>query len=163
MTLCSILRLKTLANWGMSLNPTYDYTELAVWSLVEMDVGVMCACMPGIAALFKRMFPSVFASSGSGDSGNQSGSGALRTIGSAKTEDYRVNTPQKLISKTTDISVSYHDFMSRNSETSGSGKNSVDDDVELVQREQPAAVFDPHRRKDGFRWGADQASYRSKW
>lgn len=32
-----------------------DFAKLAVWSLIELDVGVICACMPGMAGLFRRL------------------------------------------------------------------------------------------------------------
>ncbi|KAI1860263.1 hypothetical protein JX265_005824 [Neoarthrinium moseri] len=54
-TVCSMIRLKALIGWQTSTNPTMEYANLAVWSLVELDVGVICACMPGMAGLFRRM------------------------------------------------------------------------------------------------------------
>jgi hypothetical protein len=54
-TICSVIRLKSLIGWTKSSNPTMEYANLAVWSLVELDVGVICACMPGMAGLFRRL------------------------------------------------------------------------------------------------------------
>merc|ERR1711881_788047 len=45
-TLCSIVRLPTILKWGKTANPTYDYAQLAIWSLLEMMFGVICACFP---------------------------------------------------------------------------------------------------------------------
>lgn len=54
-TICSIVRLTFLAGWADSTNPTYDYANLALWSLIELNAGVICACLPGMASLFRRI------------------------------------------------------------------------------------------------------------
>ncbi|KAK6077455.1 CFEM domain-containing protein [Seiridium cupressi] len=54
-TICSIVRLKYLVNWAFDPNPTMNYSNLAVWSFIELDVSVICACMPGMAALLRRL------------------------------------------------------------------------------------------------------------
>lgn len=54
-TICSMIRLRALVDWTKSANATYDFAALAVWSLIELDVGVICACMPGMAGLFRRL------------------------------------------------------------------------------------------------------------
>lgn len=40
---------------------------MGVWSTVESSVGIMCACMPAIRALFGLMAPKVFGSTQSSD------------------------------------------------------------------------------------------------
>ncbi|KXH26758.1 hypothetical protein CSAL01_00304 [Colletotrichum salicis] len=42
-TASSGIRLATLAKFGGTQNPTYDYKELSIWSLVEMHISVICA------------------------------------------------------------------------------------------------------------------------
>lgn len=32
-----------------------NYSELALWSVIELDVSVICACMPGMTALLRRL------------------------------------------------------------------------------------------------------------
>ncbi|KAH8199217.1 hypothetical protein TruAng_006623 [Truncatella angustata] len=54
-TICSMIRLRALIGWTESTNQTWDFAKLAVWSLIELDVGVICACMPGMAGLFRRL------------------------------------------------------------------------------------------------------------
>ncbi|KAK6220847.1 hypothetical protein LQW54_001766 [Pestalotiopsis sp. IQ-011] len=54
-TICSMIRLRALIGWTASTNSTMDFAKLASWSLVELDVGVICACMPGMAGLFRRL------------------------------------------------------------------------------------------------------------
>ncbi|KAK6075045.1 CFEM domain-containing protein [Seiridium cupressi] len=54
-TICSVIRLQSLIGWTSSTNSTYDFAKLAAWSLIELDAGVICACMPGMAGLFRRL------------------------------------------------------------------------------------------------------------
>jgi hypothetical protein len=54
-TICSIIRLKYLIGWAFNPNPPWNYSELAVWSVIELDVSVICACMPGMASLLRRL------------------------------------------------------------------------------------------------------------
>ena len=94
-TACSVVRLGTALKWGKSMNPTYDYTNLAIWSLIEITTGVICACMPGIANLLRRIWPRMFGTTvkpSYGSSGLESGSNKYRE--------------RKILSKTT-VSVSY--------------------------------------------------------
>ena len=55
-TVVSILRLKSLIAFGAeSLNPTWDFFELALWSNVEVNVGIVCACLPNIRLLLLKL------------------------------------------------------------------------------------------------------------
>ena len=38
----------------------WDGTAFGYWSCIEMDVGVMCSCMPALYSLFKHFFPQVW-------------------------------------------------------------------------------------------------------
>ncbi|ETS88252.1 hypothetical protein PFICI_02080 [Pestalotiopsis fici W106-1] len=105
-TICSIIRLQTIMEFGNSADPTYDYSALAVWSLVEIDVGVICASLPGVAALLRRVFPRLFTTRGSSDPSAQkestgnSGGSDFRKQGFARMHERRNN-----ISKTVSITV----------------------------------------------------------
>lgn len=77
-TICSIVRLRTISKFHSTTNPTYDYTELTVWSVVEASAGVVCACMPGLANCIRRFWPKFLttrASRGSRPTNRASGSG----------------------------------------------------------------------------------------
>jgi hypothetical protein len=39
---------------------TEDFVPVGMWSLLEIDIGIMCACMPGIRALCKRLYALFF-------------------------------------------------------------------------------------------------------
>ncbi|CAK1358901.1 hypothetical protein CB0940_02161 [Cercospora beticola] len=55
-TICSILRLRTLVEWGNATNMTWYYNPIAIWSNVELNLGVLCACMPATAGLLQRCY-----------------------------------------------------------------------------------------------------------
>ena len=75
-TACSIARLAIAIKWnryGKSENPTYDYADLATWSIVEVMTGLVCACMPGIANLLRHICPGVFDTSSEASSPDSCG------------------------------------------------------------------------------------------
>ncbi|KAJ5639572.1 uncharacterized protein N7484_007434 [Penicillium longicatenatum] len=59
-TLVSILRLKSLINFASTTNLTWDYVSIGYWSTIECDVGVICACLPAIRSLLRRVAPTLF-------------------------------------------------------------------------------------------------------
>ncbi|KAI1505266.1 hypothetical protein F5X99DRAFT_430529 [Biscogniauxia marginata] len=68
-TVVSIVRLRSLIQFGTTQNLTQDYVEVGYWSTIEVPVGVMCACMPAIRSLFSLAFPRMFGSTDPGRSG----------------------------------------------------------------------------------------------
>lgn len=54
--ICSVIRLNFLVKWGDTTNPTWDYTNIAVWSTVEGAAVIICACMPQMAGPIKRAY-----------------------------------------------------------------------------------------------------------
>lgn len=67
-TIISILRLKSLVALANTQNPTWDYVWIAFWTCLEIEVGIICACLPAIRSLLIRMMPDLFRSSLSGSS-----------------------------------------------------------------------------------------------
>ncbi|KKK16523.1 hypothetical protein ARAM_003075 [Aspergillus rambellii] len=59
-TLVSILRLESLITFSNTQNLTWDYVTVGYWSTIECHVGVICACLPAIRALFRRVWPRIF-------------------------------------------------------------------------------------------------------
>ncbi|KAL4933239.1 CFEM domain-containing protein [Aspergillus undulatus] len=59
-TVISILRLVEAVGFNTTMNPTKDFVPVGVWSLLEIDIGIMCSCMPGIRAVFKRLYTTLF-------------------------------------------------------------------------------------------------------
>lgn len=152
-TICSIVRLKFLIGWSESTNPSYDYANLALWSLIELNAGVICACLPGMASLFRRLKKNVtdkrktssYALSGGGGSrggsraftgnggtgmaGSRTGqnNSALRSFGGGD-----IGGGKNEIMKTTSVSVQ---FNSRDTD-------SLSDEVELVGARIPPTMHD---------------------
>lgn len=55
-TVCSIVRLNYVVRWRASLNPTWNNTAIGTWSLIEIDVGIICACMPALSGRLRNLW-----------------------------------------------------------------------------------------------------------
>lgn len=54
-TIVSIIRLRSLISFANSHNITWDYMEAAYWSTIELDVGIVIACLPAARAFCARL------------------------------------------------------------------------------------------------------------
>ncbi|KAG5919105.1 hypothetical protein E4U53_004026 [Claviceps sorghi] len=61
-TIVSILRLQSLVYFYRSSNPTWDLWYTAWWSTIEINVGLICACLPTIRVILVRLWPDIFGS-----------------------------------------------------------------------------------------------------
>jgi hypothetical protein len=61
-TVVSILRLQSLLQFANSTNLTWDNLAVTTWSTVEINVGIICACMPSLRVLLVRIFPKILGS-----------------------------------------------------------------------------------------------------
>ncbi|PHH52846.1 hypothetical protein CFIMG_002317RA [Ceratocystis fimbriata CBS 114723] len=59
-TVMSVVRLHSLIKFANSHNTTWDQWEAALWSTIEINIGIICACMPSIRVVLVRLFPRVF-------------------------------------------------------------------------------------------------------
>ncbi|KAK8093579.1 hypothetical protein PG997_000264 [Apiospora hydei] len=62
-TIVSVLRLQSLVLFAESHNPTWDNFDVANWSTIEINTGIICACMPSLRLLLVRLFPKVLGGS----------------------------------------------------------------------------------------------------
>ncbi|KAI7776709.1 hypothetical protein LA080_004643 [Diaporthe eres] len=69
----SIYRMKTLKVAGESTDPSWDNTDAAVWSFIELSIGVLAACLPTLRPLFALILPRFFKSTVSGRTGQYNG------------------------------------------------------------------------------------------
>jgi hypothetical protein len=53
-----------MLDWGKTANKTYDYVPAATWTAIESEVGMICANMPGIAALIRHVAPRFLSGTG---------------------------------------------------------------------------------------------------
>jgi hypothetical protein len=54
--LVSVLRTVWLGQLLYSTDPTWDFTTIANWSTVEINLAIVCACMPTLRPILARMF-----------------------------------------------------------------------------------------------------------
>ncbi|KAL2260444.1 hypothetical protein VTK26DRAFT_5541 [Humicola hyalothermophila] len=71
-TVISVVRLQALVVFATSDNATYDNFPVSLWSTVEINVGIMCTCMPTMRLMLVRFFPAL----GGGSSYVNGGGGA---------------------------------------------------------------------------------------
>lgn len=69
-----MLRLQSLVHFSNSTNPTWDQWDVANWSTIEINMGIMCACMPALRGILVRIFPRLLGS-GSSTGSSRFGSG----------------------------------------------------------------------------------------
>lgn len=55
----SSMRLYSLVHFANSKNITWDYVEAGYWSLLEIDVSIICGCMPALRLLITMMLPKI--------------------------------------------------------------------------------------------------------
>lgn len=56
-TVVSVLRLQSLMKYASSTNVTWDNTSVAIWSTIELNVGMICTSLPTIRLLAVRVWP----------------------------------------------------------------------------------------------------------
>ncbi|KAF2749358.1 hypothetical protein M011DRAFT_456842 [Sporormia fimetaria CBS 119925] len=59
----SVIRLNALHTVATSQDITWDNPGTATWSTIELNVGIICASLPTLRALFAKYFPRFFSSS----------------------------------------------------------------------------------------------------
>lgn len=72
----SIIRMQAMVKSVSTTDPTWGPFDALLWSAIEADCGIICACLPFLKYPLRRMFPKLFFSSGSSNpsnSGNRKG------------------------------------------------------------------------------------------
>jgi hypothetical protein len=80
-TVMSIIRLQALVTFAKSSNPTWDNFPVSLWSTVEINVGMVCTCMPTLRLMLVRVFPALGAGSSYGRGYYPSGGGQALSSG----------------------------------------------------------------------------------
>ncbi|KAH7205819.1 uncharacterized protein BKA55DRAFT_600244 [Fusarium redolens] len=80
-TIVSILRLRYLVAFGNSQNPTWNSFETCYWSVIEINIGLWCVCLPDLRMLILKAFPRLGSSIDSGPRNPHQGSSAPRQQG----------------------------------------------------------------------------------
>ncbi|KAJ8117815.1 hypothetical protein OPT61_g1079 [Boeremia exigua] len=95
----SALRLYTLAHFAKSKNITWDYFEAGYWSLLEIDVSIICGCMPAHRLLVSRLWPiirSTFHSGRQSSAKPSSNSGGIASTLTGHKKPINVSTRSKM-------------------------------------------------------------------
>ncbi|KAJ3497139.1 hypothetical protein NLG97_g2128 [Lecanicillium saksenae] len=62
-TIISFLRLASVRNYASTSNTTWDQWDIVWWSTIEVEVGLICTCLPAMRLLLVRLAPRIFGSS----------------------------------------------------------------------------------------------------
>lgn len=55
-----MIRLHTLVVFTKGSNPTWDQANVVNWSNIEINVGILCACLPTMRIMLTRSVPRIF-------------------------------------------------------------------------------------------------------
>jgi hypothetical protein len=53
----SVIRLYSLIHFANTENITWNYVDAGMWSLIEIDVSIVCGCMPAFRMLIAKLWP----------------------------------------------------------------------------------------------------------
>ncbi|KAH7304554.1 hypothetical protein B0I35DRAFT_330539, partial [Stachybotrys elegans] len=56
----SVIRLHSLYVTSVSTDPTWDNAGVAIWSCIELNVAIICACLTTLRPLITRLYPRLF-------------------------------------------------------------------------------------------------------
>ncbi|KAH7116358.1 hypothetical protein EDB81DRAFT_916785 [Dactylonectria macrodidyma] len=63
-TIISILRLRSIIKFSLpNQNPTWNFVGITTWSILEANVGIICACLPSLRLHLARILPNILGTS----------------------------------------------------------------------------------------------------
>ncbi|KAF9732256.1 hypothetical protein PMIN06_006647 [Paraphaeosphaeria minitans] len=89
-TVTSILRVTAVANSAHNKkDQTWEFIRRGIWTLIEANLGIICACLIVLRQPLARLFSKVFGTTKTGDSqgfryGSSGAGAALKTVGSSR-------------------------------------------------------------------------------
>ncbi|OAQ79369.1 extracellular membrane protein, 8-cysteine region, CFEM [Purpureocillium lilacinum] len=107
-TIVSVLRFQSLIHFANSFNPTWDQWNVAWWSTIETNIGIICTCLPTLRLILVRIFPRVFSGSDHSSYGGRNGTvttgrGTIATRSIIVHQQVRVSTSTVEIPMTDDL------------------------------------------------------------
>ncbi|KAI8623550.1 hypothetical protein F5Y19DRAFT_481583 [Xylariaceae sp. FL1651] len=88
----SCIRLRYLLTFARSPNPTWDYTNTVLWTVLEVNVSIIVASLPAIRQLLTQALPKVFGTAPlRSKRSSQTRSAELSTRGRARTGGTRLH------------------------------------------------------------------------
>lgn len=58
----SVVRLAELYLQDGASDPSWDSSSLSYWTVIELNVGIMCACLPTLRPIIKKFIPALLGS-----------------------------------------------------------------------------------------------------
>ena len=164
-SVASILRITELKNL-LSKDITAEAVPVVNWSVVEVGVGIICACVPSLKPLFKMWVPRLFSSAqqsekggGAAMSGGVGGSAAMRSAamgGPPSRAGVRVTTEYEMDSKKSSDWMGQGDVGSKQLPivtTRAYAGNAEDDDTERLVRTQSITNYSRRLSSSDIRAG----------
>ncbi|KAK3319855.1 hypothetical protein B0T19DRAFT_273425 [Cercophora scortea] len=101
----SLVRLKSINQFTSAVNPTKDIVQVCLWSGIELNVGVICPCLPSFRLLIRRILPHMLITTDKYEMDSKTGT---KTNPTSKRKSHHVPTKSThTITKTTSISMRY--------------------------------------------------------
>lgn len=91
-TVVSVLRLQALVTFASAVNLTQANYDVHFWSTIEINVGIICACLPAMRQWLALLFPTVFG--GTTHNGSAGGAGGARRYRGGHSSNNRYNVPR---------------------------------------------------------------------
>ncbi|KAJ2898664.1 heterokaryon incompatibility protein-domain-containing protein [Zalerion maritima] len=129
----SILRIKSLLVAADSTDPSYENVGIAIWSTLELNVAIFCACLTTLKPLATRWFPRIFTSSSNSRSYMHHGT---TTDGRGPSTTATATASGKRATRTLNGTVTTHDVYC----AGGAGK--ADSDTEILGSSESERQFE---------------------
>ena len=109
-TIVSVIRLAILSKRLDTTNPSWDFAAVANWSQAEVNLGILCACMPSSARLIKRFWKQYVGSKISSALSRRSGTHTSRSRKARSHYHEQGSRPPPIgrVVKTTDSAAAYN-------------------------------------------------------
>ncbi|GAB7350189.1 hypothetical protein MBLNU459_g0851t1 [Dothideomycetes sp. NU459] len=148
----SFIRLRYLSRIAHSKDPTRDNVNAATWSVIEINVGIVCASLPPLKAFLSRIFPGLMASNFSASTNNEFSGGSSPM----PMREWRSDSTQKLgarawvgptASATAGDSNSNNNNNNNNDDNSGEGEDGLE--MQRIERVRLAAAATAEKQGNG--------------
>lgn len=102
-TVVSILRLLSLSKFDASINITWDFYDVALWSTIEINVGIICTSLPTMRLILVRISPRAFGSQGSSPKSSRPNSSMESQAAAAARRRRRVSSVETAVEEEEEV------------------------------------------------------------
>jgi len=129
----SCIRIQSLRQSASSKNPTYDTLLSATWSTIELNVGMICICMPAIRRFLTFALPKCFGSTDKPSLGHERDAIPYYSTTSKRRSKHKSILPRSLFNTTGSLYNMVVSSAGQNRvETKTQTTNPQDDELQLV-------------------------------